>query len=325
VTRDPYPGYREGTLRPESVAILEQLAAGEFPPLDSMTPADARKAFVLPEWLGDARADVGVRETSARGVPVRVYVPDAPCPLPVLVFFHGGGFVVGDLGEFEPFCTYLAAGAVCIVVSVGYRLAPESPFPAALDDAWAATRWAASEAASFGGDPARVAVAGDSSGGNLAAAVTMLARDAESPRLSHQVLLCPWVDLSAASESTDSFASFGDGLWLSTAGIRWYRSLYLRDADRLEDPRVSPLLAPDMSGLPPALVVTAEFDVLSDQGSAYADRLAGRGVPVVHHRYAGMLHDFATLPGLFPSAWEAIDEIAAFSRAAFGRASSIAG
>jgi acetyl esterase len=322
VTPDFYPAYRRGTLLPESEAILEQLAVGGFPPLDSMSPPDARRAFVLPQWLGEPRADVRCRELAAGDVPVRICTPQGDGPWPVLVFFHGGGFVVGDLDEFEPFCTFLAAGARCVVVSVGYRLSPESPFPAAVNDAWAATQWVAGNAASFGGDPDRIAVAGDSSGGNLAAVVAILARDRGSPSLDHQVLICPWVDLSAAAEDADSFALFGEGLWLSTVGLHWYRQHYLPDPDDAGDPRVSPLLAADFRGLPHALVLTAEFDVIADQVRAYAERLAKAGVPTELVRYPGTLHDFVTLPGLFPVAWEAIEGIAGFSRDAFSRAAA---
>lgn len=318
-----YPAYNQGALHPESEAMLARLAAGSFPPLHSMSPADARKAFVLPEWLGKPRADVTRSKASAGNIPLRIYTPEGGRPMPALIFFHGGGFVLGSLDEFEPFCTFLAADAGCIVVSVDYRLAPESPFPAALDDAWAATQWVAAHALSFGGDPARVAVAGDSSGGNLAAVVSMLARDHGSPKLTHQTLICPWVDLSPASEHTESFACFGEGLWLSTTGINWYRSHYLRNLDRGEDPRVSPLRASRFSGLPPALVITAEFDILSDQGRAYAQRLRDAGVPVVQSCYPGMLHDFVTLPGLFATAWEAIDQITASLRTAFSRPSAL--
>ena len=312
-----YPGYDRGVLRPESAAILQQIAAGDVPPLDTMTPADARAAFVLPEWLGECDPNVGIEEATAGEVPVRIYRPEGAGRLPVMVFLHGGGFVAGDLDEFEPFCTFLAARARCVVVSVGYRRAPESPFPAALDDAWAATLWAAAEAPAFGGDPTRLAVAGDSAGANLAAGVTALARNHDGPSICHQILICPWVDLTTAAKDTESFAFFGEGLWLSSAAIDWYRGHYLKDPAMAGDPLVSPLLATEVRALPPALVLTAEFDVLADQGRAYAGRLHDAGVTAVHRRYNGMLHDFVTLPGLFPSAWDAIDDIAAFSREAF--------
>ena len=312
-----YPSYAGGDLHPESEAILSRIAAGNFKPLHAMSPSDARKAFLLPEWLGAPRADVAIHGTKAGDVPIRIYTPELTGLAPVLIYFHGGGFVLGSLDEFEPFCTFLASGARCLVVSVDYGLAPESPFPAALDDAWSATQWVAAHASSFGGDPARLAVAGDSAGGNLAAGVSMLARDQGSPNLLHQTLICPWVDMSAASESTPSFRHFGQGLWLSTAGLHWFRRLYLGDLDRSADAKASPLLSDDFRGLPPGLILTAEVDILADQGRAYAESLRAAGVPVVQSRYPGMLHDFVTLPGLFTPAWKAIDEITTALRRAF--------
>lgn len=312
-----YPTYEEGTLHPECEAILGQIAAGNFKPMHAMSPAEARKSFLLQEWLGQAEKDVSVREMNAGLVPMRVYTSQGVGPMPVVVYFHGGGFVVGSLDEFEPFCTFLAAGAQCIVVSVGYRLAPEAPFPAAVEDAWAATRWVTSNAASLGADPTRIAVAGDSAGGNLAAVISMLARDQGSPKLVQQTLICPWVDLSSAAETEESFRHFGQGLWLSTDAIEWFRRHYVQDLDRCEDPSVSPLVAADLSGLPPALVILAEFDVLADQGCAYARRLRTAGVPVTETCYPGMLHDFVTLPGLFTPAWKAIGQITASLREAF--------
>jgi acetyl esterase len=151
----------------------------------------------------------------------------------------------------------------------------------------------------------------------------MLARDHASPKLTHQTLICPWVDLSPVSEHSESFTCFGQGLWLSTTGIDWYRRHYLQDFDHSEDPRISPLRASQFSDLPPTLVITAEFDVLSDQGRAYAQRLQGAGVPVVQSCYPGMLHDFVTLPGLFTTAWEAINQITASLRTAFSRRATL--
>ncbi len=312
-----YPAYPEGVLHPDSEAILRQIAEGNFKPLCKMTPEEARKAFLLDAWLGEPRRDVAVREALAGCVPVRIYAPPGEGPFPILIYFHGGGFVLGNLGEFEPFCTFLAAGARCVVVSVGYRLAPESAFPAAVEDAWEAVCWAASSAGSFAADPARIAVGGDSAGGNLAAVVSLMARDAGGPRLSHQTLICPWVDLSPEADRAASLHLFGDGLWLSAESLGWYRENYLQGLNDGREPRVSPLLAPDLSGLPPALVLLAEFDVLADQGRAYARRLREAGVPVTESCTPGTLHDYVTLPGLFPLAWDAIGQITASLRAAF--------
>ena len=315
-----YPAYALGSLHPEAERVLSWLASGDFPPLSDMSPADARKAFLLPEWLGEPRANVRCCRARAGEIPVRIYTPDGDGPWPILVYFHGGGFVLGCLDEFEPFATFLAADARCIVVNVDYRLAPEAPFPAALDDAWAATRWAADQAASFGGDPARIAVAGDSAGANLAAGVTLLAREHGGPGLCHQALICPWLDLSPAAGQTDSFRWFGQGLWLSEVGLAWYRGHYLADLGQAASQRVSPLAAASLAGLPPAQIVLAEFDPLADQGRAYAQALRAAGVPAELTCHPGMLHDFMTLPALFSPAREAIAQITAALSSAFQRA-----
>jgi acetyl esterase len=318
-----YPTYKSGHLHPECEAILAQIAAGDGLPVNAMTPAEARDGFLPMEWLDPPRKGIAIRNTTAGVVPVRIYTPGEAGSKPILIFFHGGGFVAGNLDEFHSFCTLLAEGAQCIVVSVDYRLAPEAPFPAAVDDAWAVTKWVAAHASSFGGDSSRMAVAGDSAGGNLAAVVSMRARDSGAPKLIHQILICPWVDLSSASEVTESFQHFGQGPWLSAAGIEWYRNHYLTDPTQAEDPRVSALLAEDFHGLPPALVLTAEFDVLADQGRAYARRLEAAGVPVTFNSYPGMLHDFVVLPKLFTSARAAINQITASLRTAFSRSYAI--
>jgi acetyl esterase len=312
-----YPTYTRGALHPEAEAALRQAVASEGPPMHALSPREARQAFLPLDGIGSPREDVTIRAREAGGTPIRIYTPPGDTPLPVLVFFHGGGFVLGNLDEFEPICTFLAAGASCIVVSVDYRLAPEHPFPSALDDAWAALRWVAQHAPAFGGDPARLAVAGDSAGGNLAAAVSLLARDQGAPRLACQILICPWVDLSAAAVGTESFHHFGQGLWLSTASIDWFRSHTLRQPEPPDIQRASPLLAPNLAGLPPALVITAEYDVLADQGRAYAERLSAARVPVTHICHPGMLHDFVVLPGLFTEARTAIAQITSALRRAF--------
>jgi acetyl esterase len=279
-----------------------------------LTPEQARASFLDPSWLGEFDEGVRVEDRCVPkpegAIPVRVYASGGPGPQPVLVLFHGGGFVLGALIEFDPFCSYLAKGASCLVVSVGYRLAPEFKHPAAVEDAWEALRWVALHAIELGGDPGRIAVIGDSAGANLATVVSILARDAGFPAISLQVLICPWVDLSVAAETSGSFRFFGEGPWLSAANIRWYRDHYLRSLEQGEHWLASPLRAADLRALPPALIVTAEFDVLADQGEAYARRLEEGGVTVTFSRYSGMLHDFAILPGKFTAGREAIQQIA---------------
>lgn len=317
-----YPLYPQGKLDPQAEAILKQIIAAKAEPLASLTPQQAREQPLEGSWIGKPDSDVTTSNLKIpRGdgstIPCRVYKPQGNPPYPMLVFFHGGGFVVGTLDEFNPFCTYLAAGASCIVVSVDYRLAPEHKHPAAVEDAVVALCWVVEHAADLAGDPTRVALAGDSAGANLAAVAAITARDQGFRSLVYQVLICPW--LNSASFDTESFRYFGDGVWLSRASMEWYRKQYLQSEEQAKWYSVSPLLADDLSGLPPALIITAEFDVLRDEGEAYAQRLAQQGVSAQCTRYAGMLHDFVVLPGLFERAHNAINEICQTLQAAFIR------
>ncbi len=306
-----YPAYTNGRLSAQAQALLDQIAASPGTPLAALSPARAREEFLQASWLGTA-ADIAAIETVAMPGPggplhLRTYRPHGHPPFPLVVFFHGGGFVLGALEEFDVFCSRLASGAGALVVSVDYRLAPEHKFPAAAEDAVAAVRWLAGHAAPLGGDAAGMAVAGDSAGGNLAAVVSTAARDDGSPRLVEQVLICPWLDLSSTTSS--SFCLFGNGSWLSTSSVSWYTSHYLATRAQATDRRASPLLADRHSNLPPTLVIAAEFDVLRDQGVEYAARLREGGTPVDYRLYPGTLHDFATLPGLFDQANDAIADI----------------
>jgi len=316
---DHYPAYTNGRLDPQADALLTAIAAEGPPPTATLTPRQARASFVRPSWLGTPREMAAVRDLSIPGpageLRLRTYLPRGRPPLPVLVFFHGGGFVVGTLDEFDAFCTLLADGAGSLVVSVGYRLAPERKFPAATEDAVAALRWVGAHAGEMDGDPTRIAVAGDSAGGNLAAVAALAARDEGGPALVYQVLVSPWVDLSCAE--TESFRRFGQGGWLSTAGLRWYRDHYLAAPEDALHPHASPILAPDLRGLPPALILDSEFDILHDQVRAFALRLREAGNAVDYRLWQGQLHDFVVLPGLFDRATLATSEICASLRRAF--------
>jgi acetyl esterase len=308
-------------LDPQARLFLDQLAASGMPPIEAMTPADARLATVamLSAVVGDRAELASVRDLRvpgpAGGVPVRVYVPEGRVPQPILVYFHGGGFVIGDLESHDPICRVLAGRIPAIVVAVDYRLAPEHPFPAALDDCYAATCWVAEHARDLAGDPARLAVGGDSAGGNLAASVSILARDRGAPAIAHQLLVYPVTD---SSFDTPSHVENAEGYLLTRATMTWFLDHYLRTpADRV-DPRFAVLRAPDLSGLPPATVLTAEFDPLRDEGERYAARLGAAGVPVEARRFDGIIHGFFTMPALFAHAETAIDAAAAALRRAFG-------
>ncbi|MBP1687639.1 MAG: alpha/beta hydrolase family protein [Deltaproteobacteria bacterium] len=241
-------------------------------------------------------------------IPVRIYWPRAGRdPLPMVVYFHGGGWVLGDLESHDPLCRALANEVGTVVLSVDYRLAPEHRFPAAAEDAYAATVWAAAHAAELGATRSRLAVAGDSAGGNLAAVVPLMARDRGGPPLRGQLLVYPVTD---CARNTPSYEENAEGYFLTAAHMRWYWEQYLGAADG-SHPYASPLRAPDLSGLPRAYVVTAEYDPLRDEGEAYAHRLRDSGVPVTVRRYDGMFHGFFSLADLLPAAREA--NVAAFT------------
>ncbi|MWK37536.1 alpha/beta hydrolase fold domain-containing protein [Actinomadura sp. J1-007] len=222
--------------------------------------------------------------------------------LPVVVFFHGGGFVLCGLDSHDRLCRALTAGSGAIVMAVDYRLAPEHPFPAAVEDARAAVAWASRNAAALGGDPARLAVAGDSAGGALAASACLHARDRGGPHVAFQLLIYPVTD---AAQDTASYRDHAEGGFLTAAHMRWFWEQYLSDPAQAADPDASPLRADDLSGLPPACVLTAECDPLRDEGEAYAARLAEAGVPVQSRRFEGAFHGFASLDHVLPVAGEA--------------------
>ncbi len=239
---------------------------------------------------------------------VRLYTPVRPdAPLPVFVYCHGGGFVQGSLRAYDATCRHLAAASGAVVAVPDYRLAPEGRFPAAVEDCLAATRWAAGNAPDFGGDPGRLVVGGDSAGGNLTAVVTQECRDAGGPDISFQVLLYPMLDWSCATRSFELFGAAG--LFLTRERIEWYARHLFADPSEAETVRASPGRCEDLAGLPPALVVTAGFDPLRDEGRDYARCLKEAGVPAELAEYGGMVHGFAFMAGAFPEGAELLDRI----------------
>ncbi|MDP9101266.1 MAG: alpha/beta hydrolase [Actinomycetota bacterium] len=244
------------------------------------------------------------------GIPVRIYRPEATGPLPTLLFFHGGGFVIGDLDTHDDHARLICRDAGTVVVSVDYRLAPEHPFPAGLLDCLEVTRWAADSIGDLGGDPSRLAVGGDSAGGNLAASVALHCRD-EGPELAGQVLLYPTVDFRDDADLHPSRAANAEGYFLTEEDMRWFGSHYLPGGVGVHDPRASVLLAEDLSGLPPAVVAVAGYDPLHDEGTAYAEALRAAGVPVVLRRYPALVHGFFGMGTFSPAAAEAVAEVCA--------------
>jgi len=278
---------------PQIQTVLDQMQAIEFPGLSALPVEHARAALAM---MGAARADA-VEEVArvedleipgpAGAIPARAYVPVADGTPPVVVYYHGGGWVLGDIDSHDGTCRALANASGAAVVSVDYRLAPEHPFPAAIEDAWAALEWVAANAAELGGDPARLAVAGDSAGGNLAAVVAIQARNTGAPALRGQLLVYPVTDATMSHPSIEENAS---GYFLTKADMEWFFGHYA--PERPADWRLSPLAAPDLSGLAPALVLTAEYDPLRDEGESYARRLGDAGVPVELIRKDGLIHGF---------------------------------
>jgi acetyl esterase len=247
-------------------------------------------------------------------ITVRAYSPGGPGPHPVLIYYHGGGWVIGDLYTHDGLCRSLTNAARCVVVSVDYRLAPESKYPVPAEDSYAALRWVVANAARLGLDPRRVAVGGDSAGGNLATVVALMARERGGPALVHQVLIYPVTDLDL---NTQSYVENATGYVLTREGMRWFWNHYLVRESQGREPYASPLRAPSLAGLPSALVITAECDPLRDEGEAYGARLRAAGVPVTVTRYAGIFHGFVRMTRILDKARTAVDEIAGSLQKAF--------
>ena len=299
-------------LDPQCQTLLDQLAAAGNPGIEQLTPEEGRNSYRLLMALGGGGNEtVKAADRTVPGptgeIPVRVYTPDAPAPRPVVAWFHGGGHVIGDLDCYDAVCRDLAAESGAVVVSVDYRLAPEHRFPAAVDDCYAATQWIADHADELGADAGRLAVAGESAGGNLAAVVPLLARERRGPAIAFQALIYPATDLTRSHPSVDEN---GEGYLLTAKGMEWFNDHYLGPGGDPKDPMASPLFADNLSGLPPALVVTAEYDPLRDEGEAYAERLREAGVPVELRRYDGQIHGFVTLRMVVESGGAALDDIA---------------
>ncbi len=298
----------------ESIAgLLALIAASERPPVAEGTVAEAREGMrTLLVTFRDESTVAQVRSVSdgtvADSIPVRVYRPEADGPVPTIVFFHGGGWVIGDLDTHENVCRLLCRDVGVVVVSVDYRLAPEHHFPAAVEDAYAAVRFVAEQIDEYGADASRLVVAGDSAGGNLAAVCAQQAH-ADGRSLAAQVLVYPAVDVEGDYPSRTENA---EGYFMSLADARWFAEQYIgmsedeaRARGLLTDPRLSPLHADSLEGLAPAIVITAEFDVLRDEGNAYAAALEKAGVPVVQREFAGLIHGFYGMEGFSPAVAEA--------------------
>jgi acetyl esterase len=306
-------------LDPQIAAVLAQAAAMNSKTLAELGPAGARAQLAMLCTMGGRSTATlaGVADHTIDGpggpLTLRVYRPVGDGPFGVLCFFHGGGFVLGDIKTHDGVCRQLAADAECVVVSVDYRLAPEHPFPAAVEDCDAALRWVAVNAASLGGDPNRLAVGGESAGGNLSAVIAQRMRNTGGPALAAQLLVYPACNVTG--EPTASMLANGEGYFLTSADMEWFLGCYLSDLAHGATTDVSPALAEDLSGLPPALVITAEFDPLCDDGEAYAAALAKAGVDVTSTRYDGAIHGFWNFFSLLTLGRAAMDESSAWLKA----------
>ncbi len=304
-------------LDPQQKAVLDAMAALGNPPNHTVSAAEARANMARrPQSPGPEVAQSIDRVIPGPGgdLPIRIVTPAGHGPFPVLMYFHGGGWVLGSVQASDSTCRYLANGAQCVVVSVEYRLAPEAKFPAAADDCYAATMWAAENASSFGGDATRLAVTGGSAGGNLAAAVALMARDRGGPPIVQQTLVYPVIE---PDFSTASYEENAVGYGLERKTMEWYWDHYLQSDADASNPYAAPSRAETLGGLPPALVITAEFDPLRDEGEKYATALSAAGVPTTCTRYDGVAHLFYGMPDRIDKGAAAIEETTSALRAAF--------
>jgi len=315
-------------LDPEAKSLLDALGVANLSPIETMTPQAARERSKM---FLEARRQMGiedvhqVQDLKIKGpgaeIPIRLYTPNVRKPAPALIYFHGGGWVIGDLDSHDHVCRSLANKVPCVVASIDYRLAPEAKFPAAVEDSYAATEWVAANAAELGIDADRIAVGGDSAGGNLAAVVSHLARDRQGPKLTHQLLIYPGTDMRMSAPSIEENA---EGPLLTKASMIWFIDHYLSGEEDKLNPLASPLLASDLSNLPPAFVLTAECDPLRDEGEDYGRKMQASGVPVEIKRYAGMPHGFFSFGAVLTCGRQAFADSTATLRKAFGIEGTVA-
>jgi acetyl esterase len=308
-------------LDPDVLLVLDMIRLAGRPPFEQLTPAEAREAYMKsrailqpePEPVAEAR------DLAAPGphgpIPLRLYRPQGgAAPLPGLIYYHGGGWLLGGLDSHDVVCRRFANAARCVVVSVDYRMAPEHKFPAAVDDCAAATGWSIGQAAALGIDPARVAVGGDSAGGNLAAVMALMARDGALPRLAYQLLIYPATDMTMTTVSSQTV---GPGVPLTSATMKWFIDHYMSGPEDRIDWRASPIRAASVAGTAPALVLTAAADPLRDEGIAYAARLEREGVRTTAIHLTDQIHGFLSMGKVIRAADTAIDMMAASLRRAF--------
>lgn len=309
-------------LDPQAKALLESIEKSGAPPYNAYTAREARLIYDKASDLvrGSPPEPFAIEEIEIPGrngsIPAWIYKPSAEDNLPVLIYYHGGGYTIGSLKSHDCVCRGICVEAKCIVVSVDYRLAPENKYPAAVEDAWDAAKWVANQAESIGGDLKNIAIGGDSAGGNLTAVVSLLAKASDNPQFVFQLLIYPGTDMTCSFESHNKF---GEGYRLTNELLAWFYDHYFSQNDDITHWKASPLNAKDLSDLPPAFMISAGFDPLQDENKAYADKLKASGVAIKHSHYAGMIHGFLTMPGAIDKAKDGISECAAELRKAFSK------
>ena len=301
-------------LHPQAKAFLNTTNKLQRAPLHALGALKAREAYaerpdnLAPAWISVFSVEDRSIEQNTLSIPIRIYTPyNSATQLPVFIFYHGGGMVIGSIAGYDTLCRQLCIQSGCLVVSVDYRLAPEHKFPAAVDDAYAAFLWITKNTEQFNGDKHRVAIGGDSAGGTLAAVVTLLAKKKDDLLIQCQILIYPATAPHADSESHSRYAK---GYFLERDTVLWFHNSYLRSNEDRKDFRYAPLIADNLTGLPPALVIVAKYDTLRDEGVAYADRLTRSGVDTTLIEYDGMFHPFVSLAGVLDDGEKALTEIA---------------
>lgn len=313
-------------LHPEAAAFLEQISRQKSPRIETLPIDITRRAALVGTQASDSppdlarTQDLNLKRPDGTDLLVRVYCPRAVEPLPICLYFHGGGWVLNSIETHDDLVRRLAAESGCLFVNIEYRLAPEHKYPAAIDDSWLALNWVHDHAQKLGGDPNQIAVAGDSAGGNLAAALCLMSRDRKGPEIGFQALIYPITDCDF---DRPSYRENAEGYFLTRREMIWFWNHYVSSPEQMKEPYASPLRASSLRNLPPALILTAEFDPLRDEGEAYADALRAAGVDVEMLRFDGMIHAFVRRVQQFSGARAAIQKIADRLRAVFhcGRAS----
>jgi len=300
-------------LDPQVVAFLERYNANSLPSLEGVEPQvlrDMEKGNLNFNLKVEAvkKVENRILPLAGRDIPVRIYTPEGKAPYPALVFYHGGGWVLGSLDNYDSVCRVLTNFAHCVVVSVDYRLAPEHKFPAAVEDAYDSLQWIADHHQEFNINPNLLAVGGDSAGGNLAAVACIIAKERKTPKIAYQLLIYP---STGFKEEPPSMRENSEGYMLTRELMEWFRKHYFNTEEEMQHPYASPIFYPHLEGLPPAMIVTAQYDPLRDVGKAYADKLEEKGVEVTYRNYEGLIHGFINFHNFIAEAQRALEEMAA--------------